>query len=132
MLAFSWPLRWAHALALVTQGDTGTRGPMLVSAGLTIAHRVLSARALDTEWPQLTAQCPDSVCPVWAGPPARAPQQQQGWPGGPGGPGGHTGFTLNTDISPGQPAPARGRRAEKYTGYTSQDSTICKHAQTPF
>ena len=97
MLAFSWPLRWAHALALVTQCDTGTRGPMLVLAGLTIARRVLSARALDTEWPQLTAQCPDSVCPVWAGPPARAPQQQQGWPGGPGG---HTGFTLNTDISP--------------------------------
>lgn len=112
MLAFSWPLRWAHALALVTQCDTGTRGPMLVLAGVTRARRVLSARALDTEWPQLRVSrlcLPSLARAAWA-----PQQQQQGWPAWASS--GHTGFTLNTDIS--QAAPARGRRAEKYTGYT--------------
>ena len=41
-------------------------------------------------------------------------------------------LVLHWTLTSAQPAPARGRRAEKYTGYTSQDSTICKHAQTPF
>ena len=62
---------------------------------------------------------------AWLGPAAAAGLASQAAQAG------HTGFTLNTDISPGQ-APARVRRAEKYTGYTSQDSTMCKHAQTLF
>ena len=46
-----------------------SRSPRVVSPSS--GYRVATAHS---------SQCPDSVCPVWAGPPGWAPQQQQGWP----------------------------------------------------
>ena len=113
MLAFSWPLRWAHAL--VTQSDT--QGHPGTYAGVSVCiKRVFTVRALDTEWPHsalsLSAQ---SSRAAWLGPSSAGLARAGCWA--------ITGFTLHTLIS----------TEQKNTQDTPASQGLhmeCKHAQT--